>query len=97
MRISSESLRISKDPKKGRYERAIETGGDSAVNKAALITGATSGIGLELARLLAADGYELVLVSRDEQRLREVAAELSAKHRHPAKVLVRDLSAVGRC
>ncbi len=68
---------------------------DSAVKKAALITGATSGIGLELARLLAADGYELVLVSRDEQRLREVAAELSAKHRHPAKVLARDLSAVG--
>jgi short-subunit dehydrogenase len=65
------------------------------VNKAALITGVTSGIGLELARLLAADGYELVLVSRDEQRLRKVAAELSAKHRHPAKVLARDLSSAG--
>jgi short-subunit dehydrogenase len=65
------------------------------VNKTALITGATSGIGLELARLLAADGYELMLVSRDEQKLRKVAAELSAKHRHPVKVLVRDLSSAG--
>lgn len=65
------------------------------MNKTALITGVTSGIGLELARLLAADGYELMLVSRDEQKLRKVAAELSAKHRHPAKVLVRDLSSAG--
>jgi short-subunit dehydrogenase len=62
------------------------------VSKAALITGATSGIGLELARLLAADGYELVLVSRDEQRLRQVAADLRPKYNVAVKVLPKDLT-----
>lgn len=48
----------------------------SATKKYALITGATSGIGYELARLFAKDQYNLVLVSRHQQELDNKAAEL---------------------
>ncbi|MBW6460251.1 MAG: SDR family oxidoreductase [Bacteroidales bacterium] len=43
----------------------------------ALITGASSGIGYEMAKILAAQGINLVLVSRNEERLCEVARELN--------------------
>ncbi|MDQ8051615.1 MAG: SDR family oxidoreductase [Pedobacter sp.] len=45
-------------------------------NPHALITGGTSGIGLELAKLFAKDGYDLVLVARDQQELDKAATEL---------------------
>ncbi|MBA3649687.1 MAG: SDR family oxidoreductase [Chitinophagales bacterium] len=45
-------------------------------NQFALITGATSGFGYELAKLFAQDGYNLVLVARLEDRLQEVADEI---------------------
>lgn len=44
--------------------------------KRAVVTGASSGIGREMARQLAADGTELVVVARDEQRLIELADEV---------------------
>ncbi len=44
--------------------------------KHALITGATSGIGYELAKLFAKDGYNLVLVARSEENLRHTATEM---------------------
>jgi short-subunit dehydrogenase len=43
----------------------------------ALITGASSGIGYELAKRFAADGHNIILVARDKARLRQVAKELS--------------------
>src|SRR5258708_11572837 len=58
----------------------------------ALITGATAGIGYELAKLFAADHFNLVLVARDEARLKNVAAELQDAHKIEAIVIPKDLS-----
>ena len=58
----------------------------------ALITGATAGIGYELAKLFAADGFHLVLVARDEVRLKNVATELQTAHNIEAIVLPKDLA-----
>ena len=58
-----------------------------------LITGASSGIGLELAKLFAADGSQLVLVARDENRLNQLATELRSRHGVQVKILARDLAA----
>jgi uncharacterized protein len=58
----------------------------------ALITGASSGIGLELARVFATNGHSLILIARTASRLNQLAQELKAKHGIEAKVLTKDLS-----
>ena len=58
----------------------------------ALITGASSGIGAELAKLCAAHGYDVVLVARREGILAELAAGLAARHGVDARVLAADLA-----
>lgn len=61
-------------------------------NQTVLITGATSGIGLELARLFAADSYNMILVSRDEQKLNHVAADLQNMGAGTIIIIPKDLS-----
>jgi len=60
-------------------------------NQTVLITGATSGIGLELARLFAADSYNMVLVARDEEKLNVVASELQDIGAGAITVIAQDL------
>ncbi|GAB3942966.1 SDR family oxidoreductase [Kribbella albertanoniae] len=58
----------------------------------ALITGPTAGIGRAFADKLAREGYDLVLVSRDEARLKEVAAEITQQYGVGCEVLAADLT-----
>jgi len=58
----------------------------------ALITGATAGIGAAYARLLAKEGFDLVLVARDLPRLKGVAKELSNLYKIKAETFKADLT-----
>jgi uncharacterized protein len=58
----------------------------------ALVTGASGGIGEELARVLAREGHNLVLVARSTEKLRALADDLGKKHAISAEVLTADLT-----
>ncbi|MBO0939617.1 SDR family oxidoreductase [Fibrella sp. HMF5335] len=60
--------------------------------KTALITGASSGIGRELTRLFAKDGYNLVLVGRDEEGLNQIAGMFYNQYGTETTVISKDLS-----
>jgi len=62
------------------------------MQRTALITGASSGIGLELARLFAADKWDVALVARSEGKLQELATELQSAHGIQARVVAADLA-----
>lgn len=62
-----------------------------------MITGASAGIGGSFARLLGREGYDLVLVARNENRLKETAEALQKQFSIKCEVLVADLSTEQGC
>ncbi len=63
----------------------------------ALITGASSGIGRDMARVLASKGYNLVLVARNEEALKNLSNELKEKNKIEVQTISMDLSIVENC
>ncbi len=67
----------------------------SGLGQTALVTGASAGIGTDLAECFARDGYDLILSARSETALREVAERLASAHGVKAHVIAQDLGAIG--
>lgn len=82
----------------GRMTAADKTSPPERVRSAkerVLVTGASGGIGYELAKLFARDGHDLVLVARNGSKLQQIARELKAAHHVHCIVLEGDLSVPG--
>jgi short-subunit dehydrogenase len=61
----------------------------------ALVTGASGGIGRDIALLLAQRGYDLILVARTEDKLQSLALEIQTKHQCNTRVIAQDLGVHG--
>lgn len=59
----------------------------------ALITGASSGLGADMARVLVNDGYDVILVARRKSKLEKLSKELGDK----AKIIIKDISSTYNC
>lgn len=62
------------------------------MGKLAVVTGASGGIGLELCRILAADGYDLVISARSREKLEKLGSELSSGHEISVTTVAVDLA-----
>lgn len=81
---------------RGGYSARHSLEGDdelpAKLNKTAVITGASSGLGAEFARQLAARGYDLILTARREDRLRQLHDDLTASFGIGVSTIPADLS-----
>ncbi len=68
---------------------------EPAADRTSIVTGASSGIGTELARELAKRGHGVTLVARSEDKLKALAEELSGAHGVRAEVIAADLTDQG--
>ena len=64
----------------------------SEKRECALITGASSGIGLEIARVLASQNYDLIICARREKELKDLSVEIINKYKVNCKVIIADLT-----
>ncbi|HEQ98622.1 MAG TPA: SDR family oxidoreductase [candidate division Zixibacteria bacterium] len=60
-----------------------------------LVTGASSGIGREFCRLFARDGYDIVMVARDEARMKKLEVEIQGRYANKVRILPFDLAQPG--
>jgi len=63
----------------------------------ALVTGASSGIGRDMARILNSLNYDLIITARDKDKLEELKKELNAKNNKIVDIIVKDLSKTEEC
>lgn len=64
---------------------------ETFMNKTALITGASGGLGLSFVKILARDGYDVVLVARNAEKLAEIKADIESSYGVRAYVVAKDL------
>jgi short-subunit dehydrogenase len=74
------------------YNNTVSTSAPFYAPKTALITGASSGIGLELAHLFARDGYRLVLLARGRNTLRQIGDDLQERYSVTVRIAPKDLA-----
>jgi short-subunit dehydrogenase len=87
--MAQQTLTCSTHSSESEKEREIMIGGKDSY---ALVTGASSGIGYELAKLFARDGKNTVVVARSRDKLEELKANLEKEHGTKVRILVKDLS-----
>jgi short-subunit dehydrogenase len=80
-----------REAKQGEHMETRRTGD----GQTALVTGASGGIGLDLAECFAKDGYDLILVARTEATLKQEADRLSQKYNVSAVPIAIDLGTHG--
>ena len=66
-------------------------------NETAIVTGASSGIGRDMARVLASKGYDLAIVARNKEQLDKLANELKEKNKIEVETISMDLSIEENC
>ena len=65
------------------------------MSELAIVTGASGGLGLEFAKLLALEGYDLVLIARSANKLEQIASDLRSQYHVAVEPIAADLSVLG--